>query len=55
MANRSATDQLLTLKSVAAYWELLVRHGKYLPEQTSKYVTESQLKSVQLNTIFNLD
>ena len=40
MVDRSATAQLATLKSVAAYWELQTRNGKYLPEESSKYITE---------------
>jgi hypothetical protein len=32
MVDRSATAELATLKSVAAYWELQTRYGKYLPE-----------------------
>jgi len=46
---------LATLKNVAAYWELLTRNGKYLPEESSKYVTEKQLQLVQYNKIFNMD
>ena len=40
MVERSATAHLATLKSVAAYWELQTRNGKYLPEESSKYITE---------------
>jgi len=51
----SATSQLATLKSVAAYWELQTRYGKYLPEESSKYITEKQLQLVQFGKIFSLD
>jgi hypothetical protein len=40
MVDRSATSELAHLKSVAAFWELQTRNGKYLPEESSKYVNE---------------
>ena len=43
------------LKSVAAYWELLARSGKFLPEESSKYITEKQLLLIQANHIFTMD
>ncbi len=55
MVDRSATAELATLKSVAAFWELLTRHGRYLPEYSSKYITEKQLLLVQQNKIFALN
>jgi hypothetical protein len=55
MVDRSATAELATLKSVAAFWELLVRHGKLLPEYSSKYITEKQLLMIQANEIFSMD
>ena len=55
MVDRSATAQLATLKNVAAYWELLTRCGKYLPEESSKYKTEKQLLLIQQNKIFCMD
>jgi hypothetical protein len=55
MVDRSATAELATLKSVAAFWELLVRHGKCLPEYSSKYITEKQLLMIQANEIFSVD
>ena len=55
MVDRSATAELATLKSVAAFWELLVRHGKLLPEYSSKYITEKQLLLIQKNEIFALN
>jgi hypothetical protein len=55
MVDRSATAELATLKSVTAYWELQTRYGKYLPENSSKYVTEKQLLLIQQGKIFALD
>jgi len=55
MVDRSATAQLATLKNVAAYWELQTRCGKYLPEESSKYITEKQLLLIQQNKIFCMD
>jgi len=40
MVERRATQDLATLKSVSAFWELLTRSGKFLPDENSKYVTE---------------
>ena len=54
MTDRSATAELATLKGVAAYWELLTRHGKFLPEFSSKYITEKQLSLIQQNKVFSL-
>lgn len=54
MVDRSTTAELATLKNVRAFWELLTRHGKYLPDFSSKYVTEKQLLAVQQNKIFSL-
>jgi hypothetical protein len=47
MVDRSATQELATLKSVSAFWELLTRSGKFLPDENSKYVTEKQLLLIQ--------
>jgi hypothetical protein len=55
MVDRSATAELATLKSVSAFWELLTRCGKFLPEENSKYVTEKQLLLIQQNQIFAMD
>lgn len=55
MVDRSATAELATLKSVAAYWELQTRYGKFLPEESSKYVTEKQLLLIQQAAVFSLD
>ncbi len=55
MVDRSATAELANLKSVAAFWELLVRSGKFLPEYSSKYITEKQLMLIQRNEIFALN
>ncbi len=55
MVDRSTTAELATLKSVQAFWELLTRHGKCLPEYSSKYVTEKQLMLIQQNKIFSMD
>jgi len=46
MVERSATAELASLKNVAAFWELLTRYGKYLPEESSKFITEKQLKLI---------
>jgi hypothetical protein len=54
MVDRSTTAELATLKNVRAFWELLTRHGKYLPDFSSKYVTEKQLLAVQQNKIFSM-
>ena len=32
-----------------------MRHGKYLPEESSKYITEKQLLLIQANQIFTMD
>jgi len=55
MVDRSATAELATLTRVAAYWELQTRYGKYLPEESSKYVTEKQLLMIQQAAVFSLD
>jgi len=55
MVDKSATAELATLKSVAAYWELQTRYGKFLPEESSKYVTEKQLLLIQQAAVFSLD
>jgi hypothetical protein len=55
MVDRSATAELATLKSVSAFWELLTRCGKFLPDENSKYVTEKQLLLVQKGQIFSMD
>ena len=55
MVDRSATSELAQLRSVAAFYELLTRCGKYLPEESSKYVTEKQLILVQKGQIFALE
>ena len=55
MVDRSTTTELANLKSVTAFWELLVRNGKFLPEYSSKYITEKQLLLIQKNEIFALN
>jgi hypothetical protein len=55
MVDRSATAELATLRSVSAFWELLTRCGKFLPDENSKYVNEKQLILIQQNNIFNMD
>jgi hypothetical protein len=55
MVDRSATAELASLKSVAAFWELLTRCGKFLPDPNSKYVTEKQLLLVQRAQIFAME
>ena len=55
MVDRSATSELATLKSVSAFWELLTRCGKYLPDENSKYITEKQLLLIQQTQIFAMD
>jgi len=55
MVDRSATSELAQLRSVAAFYELLTRCGKYLPDESSKYVTEKQLILVQKGQIFALE
>jgi hypothetical protein len=55
MVDRSATAELATLRSVSAFWELLTRCGKFLPDENSKYVNEKQLLLIQKNDIFNID
>jgi hypothetical protein len=55
MVDRSTTAELANLKSVAAFWELLVRNGAFLPEYSSKYITEKQLLLIQKNEIFAIN
>ena len=51
---RSATQELAKLKNVEAFWELMVRNNKYLPEFSSKFVNGEILGLIQDGKIFSL-
>ena len=52
MVDRTATAELAKLKNTEAFWELLVRSGKFLPEFSSKFINEKTLIMIEQDKIF---
>jgi hypothetical protein len=55
MVDRTATAELAKLKNTEAFWELLVRNGKFLPEFSSKFINEKTLISIEQGVIFAMN
>ena len=45
--DRSATAELAKLRNTEAFWELLVRHKKYLPQFSSKFINGDTLHLIE--------
>jgi hypothetical protein len=54
MTERSATAELAKLRNVEAFWELLVRNNKFLPQFSSKFINGDTLSLIEQGKIFNL-
>ena len=52
---RSATAELARLRNTEAFWELLVRNRKYLPQFSSKFINGDSLHLIEQGKIFSLN